>query len=102
MTNICIRASSLLPEGPVMLAVGLHVAKIETETLGDVEHVAEVQADGVEQHGCHADFIQRPHVMTAAWVVRLPPAELHAKLTSAGREFDWHDPCEGEREGLLD
>lgn len=49
-----------------MLAVGLHVAKIETETLGDVEHVAEVQADGVEQHGCHADFIQRPHVMTAA------------------------------------
>ena len=66
MSNICIRALSLLPEGPVMLAVGLHVAKIETETLGDVEHIAEVQADGVEQHGCHADFIQRPHIVTAA------------------------------------
>ena len=45
-----------------MLAVGLDVAEIETQTLGDVEHVAEVQTYGVEQHRGHADFIQGPHV----------------------------------------
>lgn len=71
-----------------MLAVGLDMAKIETETLGDVQHVAEVETYGVEQHRSHADFIQGPHVVTSTRMVRLPPAELHAKLTSAGREFN--------------
>lgn len=40
-----------------MLAVGLNVAKIEAKTLGDVQHVAEVETNGVEEHGGHADFI---------------------------------------------
>lgn len=33
-----------------MLAVGLDVPQIEAEALGDVQHVAKVQTDGVEQH----------------------------------------------------
>lgn len=49
-----------------MLAVRLHVAEIEPQTLRDVQHVAEVQAYGVEKHRGHADFIQGPHVLTAA------------------------------------
>lgn len=48
-----------------MLAVGLDMTEIETKTLGDVQHVAEVQTYGVEQHRRHADFIQGPHIMTA-------------------------------------
>lgn len=47
-----------------MLAVGLDMAKIETETLGDVQHVAEVKTYGVEQNRSHADFIQGPHIVT--------------------------------------
>lgn len=96
--SICIRALSLLPEGPVMLAVGLDMPKIETKTLGDVQHVAEVETYGVEQHRGHADFIQGPHIVTPAWMVWLPPAELHAKLTSTGREFNWHNPDWGQRD----
>lgn len=75
-----------------MLAVGLHVAQVEAQALGDVQHVAEVQADGVEEHRGHADLVQRPDVVAAARVVRLPPAELHAKLASARRQLDGHDP----------
>ncbi len=71
-----------------MLAVGLDMAKIKTKTLGDVQHVAEVETYGVEQHRGHADFIQRPHIVTTTRMVWLPPAELHAKLTSTGREFN--------------
>lgn len=47
-----------------MLAVGLDMAKIETKTLGDVQHVAEVKTYGVEQNRSHADFIQGPHIVT--------------------------------------
>lgn len=47
-----------------MLAVGLYMAKIETKTLSDVQHVAEVQTYGVKQHRGHADFIQGPHIVT--------------------------------------
>lgn len=90
--SICIRALSLLPEGPVMLAVGLDMAKIETKTLGDVQHVAEVETYGVEQHRGHADFIQGPHIVTTTWMVWLPPAKLHAELTSTRRELNWHNP----------
>lgn len=90
---------SLLPEGPVVLAVGLDKAEIETETLGDVQHVAEVQAYSVKQHGGHADLIQGPHIVTATWMVRLPPAELHAEFTSTGRELDRHDP--GWERGII-
>jgi len=81
-----------VPEGPVVLAVGLHVAQVEAQALRDVQHVAEVQADGVEEHRGHADLVQRPHVHAAPRVVRLPPAELHAKLTGARRELHRHDP----------
>lgn len=49
-----------------MLAVGLHVSKVEPETLRDVQHVAEVQTYGVEQHRGHADLIQGPHIVTPA------------------------------------
>lgn len=49
-----------------MLAVGLDMPKIETKTLGDVEHIAEVQTYGVEKYRSHADFIQGPHIMTTA------------------------------------
>lgn len=49
-----------------MLTVGLDVAQVESETLCDVQHVAEVKTDGVEQHRRHADFIQSPHIVTAA------------------------------------
>lgn len=64
--NSTVRALSLIPEGPVVLAVGLHVSKVETETLGDVQHVAEVQTYGVEQHRGHADLIQGPHIVASA------------------------------------
>lgn len=64
--SICIRALSLLPEGPVMLAVRLDMAKVETQTLGDIQHVAEVKTYGVEQHRGHADFIQGPHIVPTA------------------------------------
>lgn len=78
-----------------MLTVRLDMAEIETKTLGDVQHVAEVKTYGVEQHRSHADFIQGPHVVATARVVRLPPAELHAEFASAGWEFDRHNPDEG-------
>lgn len=81
-----------LPEGPVMLAVGLNVAKIETKTLGDIKDVTEVQTDGVEQHRGHTDFIHGPNIVAAARVIRLPPAKLHAKFTSTRWELDRHDP----------
>lgn len=67
-----------------MLAVWLDMAKIKTQTLGDIQHIAEVQTYGVEQHRGHADLIQGPHIMATARMVRLPPAELHAKLASTG------------------
>lgn len=66
LNNIQHLDQSFLPEGPVMLAVGLDMPKIETKTLGDVEHVAEVQTYGVEKYRSHADFIQGPHIMTTA------------------------------------
>lgn len=87
----------LLPERPVMLAIGLDMAEIETKTLGNVQDIAEVQTYCVEQHRGHADFVQCPHILTAAWVVRLPPAKLHAKLPSSRREFNWHNPIWGGR-----
>lgn len=80
-----------------MLTVGLDMAKVETKTLGDVQHIAEVKTNGVEQHRGHTDFIQSPHIMTAAWMVRLPPAELHSEFTSSRREFNWHNPDEWGR-----
>lgn len=49
-----------------MLAVWLDMAKIKTQTLGHIQHITEVQTYGVEQHRGHADFIQGPHIMTAA------------------------------------
>lgn len=49
-----------------MLAVGLHVSKVEPETLRDVQHVAEVQTYGVEQYRGHADLIQGPDIVTSA------------------------------------
>lgn len=58
--------TNLQPEGPVVLAVRLHVAEVEAETLRDVQHITEIQTYGVEKHRGHADFIQRPHVLTAA------------------------------------
>lgn len=61
-----VSCSCLIPEGPVVLAVGLHVSKVEPQTLRDVQHVAEVQTYGVEQHRGHADLIQGPHVVTPA------------------------------------
>lgn len=76
------------PEGPVVLAVGLDMAKIETKALGDIQHVAEVETYGIEQHRGHGDFIHGPHVVAAARVVRLPPAELHSKLASASGQLD--------------
>lgn len=79
-----------------MLAVGLDMAKIETKTLGDVQHVAEVKTYGVKQYGGHADFIQGPHIVTTTWMVWLPPAELHAKFTSTGWELNWHNPGWGK------
>lgn len=75
-----------------MLTVGLDMAKIETKTLGHVQHVAEIETYSVEQHRRHADFIQGPDIVTSSWMVRLPPAELHAKLTSTRREFNRHNP----------
>lgn len=80
-----------------MLAVGLHVAEIETEALRDIQHVAEIQTYGIEKHRGHANFIQGPHVLTAAGVVRLPPAELHAELASARRKLDRHDPSADQK-----
>lgn len=47
----------VVPESPVMLAVGLNVAKIEAKTLGDVQDIAKVKTNGVEEHRGHADFI---------------------------------------------
>lgn len=76
-----------------MLAVRLHMAEIEPQTLRDVQHIAEIQTYGVEKHRGHADFIQGPHVLTAARVVRLPPAELHAELASTSGELNRHDPA---------
>lgn len=90
---------SVLPECPVVLTVGLDVPQVEAQALGDVQHVAEVQADGVEEHGGHGDLVQRPHVLPAPRVVRLPPAELHAELTSARRQLNRHDP---ERQTVRD
>lgn len=84
--------TNLEPEGPVVLAVGLHVAEIETETLRDVQHITEIQAYGVEKHRGHANFIQSPHVLAATGVVGLPPAELHAKLASTRWELNRHNP----------
>lgn len=81
-----------VPEGPVMLAVRLNMPKIEAETLSDIQHITEVKAYSIEEHRGHADFIQSPHIVTTAWVVRLPPAELNAKLTSAWWEFNRHNP----------
>lgn len=75
-----------------MLAVRLDMAEIETKTLGDIQHVAEVKTNGVEEHRGHADFIQGPNIVTTTWMVRLPPAELHAKLPSTSWEFNRHNP----------
>lgn len=75
-----------------MLAVGLHMAEIETETLRDVQHITEIQTYGVEKHRGHANFIQGPHVMAATGVVGLPPAELHAKLASTRRQLNRYNP----------
>lgn len=75
-----------------MLAVGLHVAEVETEALRHVQHVTKIQTYGVEKHRGHADFIQGPDVLAASRVVRLPPAELHAELASAGRKLNGHNP----------
>lgn len=49
-----------------MLTVRLNMAKVETKTLGDVQHIAEVQTYGVEQHRGHADFIQGPNVVATS------------------------------------
>lgn len=49
-----------------MLAVWLDMTKIKTQTLRDVQHIAEVQTYSVKQHRGHADFIQGPHIVTAA------------------------------------
>ncbi len=81
-----------------MLTVGLDMAEIKTQTLGDVQHVAEVETYCVEQHRGHADLIQGPHIVSAAWMVRLPPTELHAKLTSPRGKFNWHDSGKKERD----
>lgn len=75
-----------------MLAVGLHMTEIETETLRDVQHITEIQTYGVEKHRGHANFIQGPHVMAATGVVGLPPAELHAKLASTRRQLNRYNP----------
>lgn len=75
-----------------MLAVGLHVAQIEPQTLCDIQHVTEIQTYGVEKHRGHANFIQSPHVLAATGVVGLPPAELHAKLASTRRQLDGYNP----------
>lgn len=71
-----------------MLAVGLNVAEIETETLRDVQHITEVQTYGVEKHRGHANFIQGPNVLAATGVVGLPPAELHTKLAGTRRQLN--------------
>lgn len=84
--------TNLQPEGPVVLAVGLHVAQIETETLRDVQHITEIQTYGVEKHRGHANFIQGPHVLASTRVVGLPPAELHAKLASTRRQLNRYNP----------
>lgn len=75
-----------------MLAVGLDMTKIETKTLSDVQHVAKIETYRVEKHRGHADFVQGPDIVATARMVRLPPAELHTKLTSSSREFNRHDP----------
>lgn len=49
-----------------MLTVGLDMAKIETKTLGHVQHVAEIETYSVEQHRRHADFIQGPDIVTSS------------------------------------
>lgn len=84
-----------------MLAVRLDVAQVKAQTLGDVQDVAEVQTYGVEQHRGHADFIEGPHVMAAAGVVRLPPAELNAKPASTGWELHRHDSVWGGGHGAV-
>lgn len=70
-----------------MLAVGLNMAKVEAQALSDIQHIAEVQANGVEEHRGHADFIQCPDILSAARVIWLPPAELHPKLSCTWREL---------------
>lgn len=83
-----------------MVAVGLDMTKVKTKTLCNIQHVAEVQTYGVEQHGRHADFIQGPDIVTAPGMVRLPPAELHTELSSTSWELDRHDPRRGKNSVL--
>ena len=89
---VCAHAFQVVPESPVVLTVGLHVSQVEAQALGDVQHVAEVQADGVEEHGGHGDLIQRPHILTPPRVVGLPPAELHPELTRPWGQLHGHYP----------
>lgn len=53
----CMSAIAIVPESPIMLAVGLHTSQVEPQILGDIQHIAEVQTDGVKEHRCHADLI---------------------------------------------
>ena len=83
----------VVPRGPVVLAVGLDVSQVEARALGDVQDVAEVQADGVEEDRGHADLVHGPHVPATPAVVRLPPAELDAELPRSAGQLHRHDPA---------
>lgn len=77
----------VVPESPVMSTVRLYVSQIESQTLSDVQHIAKVQADDVEEDRGHADLIKSPNVLSTPRVVWLPPAELDPKFTSPRRKF---------------
>lgn len=78
------------PESPVMPTVGLNISQVEPQGLCDFNQVGEVQADAVEKHRGHDDFIDCPHIFTLRGVVWLPPSELNANLPCIFRQLHWN------------
>lgn len=81
-----------VPEGPVVLTVGLHIPEIKAQALSHIQHITEVQADDVEEDRGHADFIQSPDILPTTRVIWLPPAELDTKFTGPRRKFHRNNP----------
>lgn len=75
-----------------MLTVRLNVSQIEAKTLSDIQNIAKVQADDVEEHRGHADLIKSPNILPAPRVVRLPPAELDPEFTGPRRKLYRYNP----------
>lgn len=78
------------PESPVMATVGLNISQVEAQRLCDFNQVGEVQADAVEKHRGHDDFIDCPHVFALRRVIWLPPPELNANLPCIFRQLHWN------------